>query len=241
MNTLNASALRPRITARFAGVMVFLTVAGGVFAQGYVSNRLVSFTDAALTANNILANRSLFQVSFTVFLIEMACQIASTALFYYLLSPVNRSIALVAAFVDLSGGIMKTLARAFYFTPLFVLSAPPGLSAFNNEQLRALALLLLKINDRTAGMSLGFFGVSGLLFGYLIFRSTFLPRTLGILSMVGSAGWLRWFFPALRYPPFTVVAVLALIVCAVKIFWLIVYGVDEEKWKERYRLSMQPG
>ena len=66
----------PRIIARFAGILSLLTIAGGIFAQGIVSDRLLVFTDAALTAKNVLANQRLFYVSFTVYLIEMACQIA---------------------------------------------------------------------------------------------------------------------------------------------------------------------
>ena len=221
---------RPRITARFAGVLSLTTILGGIFAQGYVSDRLVSYTDAALTANNILANRPLFEMSFTVFLIEMACQIATVAVFYALLSPVNRPVALVAAFVDLSGSIIKTMSRLFYVVPLFVLDTH-ALSAFNGEQLRALVLLLLRINDRGAAMALAFFGISGVLHGYLIYRSTFLPRALGILVMIGSAGWLRFLVPSLQTPPFIVIALVAIIVSAVEIFWLIVFGVDEEKWK----------
>jgi hypothetical protein len=230
----------PRITARMAGILSLMTIAGGIFAQGFVSDRLISYSDAAVTANNILANRPLFEISFTVYLIEMACQIASVALFYILLSPVSRNIALVAAFIDLSGSIIKTMSRLFYIVPLFVLSSgAPALSAFNAGQLRALALLLLKINDRGAGLALGFFGVSGVLSGYLIFKSGFLPRALGILAMIGSAGWLRFLYPPLRFPPFIVIVVFALPVAAAEIFWLIVFGVDEERWKERYRLSTQ--
>jgi len=242
MTTLPAQPVagpKPRITARIAGVLSLMTIIGGIFAQGFVSNRLISFSDAGVTANNLLANQSLFQMSFTVYLIEMACQVAATALFYILLSPVSRNIALVAAFIDLTGSIIKTLSRLFYITPLFVLSGTPALSAFNADQLRALALLLLKINDRGAALALAFFGVSGTLTAYLIFRSTFLPRILGILGMIASAGWLRFFYPPLRYPPFMFIALFAISVAALEIFWLIVFGVDEERWKERYRLSTQ--
>lgn len=234
-----AVRFRPRLTARAAGVLSLMTIAGGIFAQAFVSNRLVSFSDAALTANNILTNRPLFYASFTVYLIEMACQIATTALFYALLSPVSRSVALVAAFLELSGAVIKTLSRVFYIAPLFVLSGNTAFSAFSTDQLQALALMMLRINDRGAAMALAFFGVSGVLNGYLILRSSFLPRTLGILSMVASLGWLRFFFPSLRFPPFTVIAVVALLVAAVKIFWLVVYGVDEEKWREKFRLSVR--
>ena len=224
----------PRVLARATGILYLLTIAGGIFAQAFVSNRLISVSDAAVTAKNILANRSLFQVSFSVFLIEMACQIAAIALFYRLLSPVSRSIAIVAAFIGLSASIIKTMARLFYITPLFVLSGPPVLDAFNPEQLRAMAMLLLKLNDRGAGIALAFFGVSGVLNAYLIIRSTFLPRALGILCMLASVGWLRFFYQPLRFPPFTIIAVFALLSAAVQIFWLCVYGVDAEKWKATF-------
>ncbi len=227
----------PNVLARAAGLLLLLTILGGVFAQGLVSNRLVSYSDAALTAKNILANKSLFQMSFSVFLIEMACQIAAIALFYRLLRPVNRSIALVSAVMNLAGSIIKTMARVFYIMPLFVLSGTPALDAFNADQLQSLALLLLRINDRGAAMALAFLGVSGVLNAYLVYRSTFLPRTLGILGMVAAAGWLRYFFPQLRYPSFMMIVGLALLSAAVQIFWLCVYGVDVEKWRERYRTA----
>jgi len=229
--------INPRRTARTIGILILLTILGGIFAQAMVSNRLISFSDAALTARNILANRSLFELSFTVYLIEMACQVASAALFYRLLRPVNGNIALVATCVELTGCVIKTLSRLFYITPLFVLSGPPALSAFNPDQLRALAILLLKINDRGAALALAFFGVSGVLHGYLVFRSTFLPRALGIAGMIAAAGWLRFFYPPLRTPSFTIIALLAITVAAVEIFWLIVYGVDEKRWRERSAAS----
>ena len=230
---------KPQVTARAAGVLLLMMIVAGVFAQGFVSNRLISFSDAAVTANNILVNRSLFQISFTVYLIEMACQIAATALFYLLLSPVSRNIALVAAFIDLSASVIKTMSRLFYITPLFVLSGTNALNAFSADQLRALVILLLKINASGAAIAVAFFGMSGFLNASLIFRSTFLPRALGILGMISSAGWLRFFYPPLRYPSFMFIVVCSLFVAAVEIFWLIVFGVDEERWKERYRLTTQ--
>ena len=212
--------------------MSLLTIAGGIFAQGVVSNRLLVFSDAALTAKNVLSNQPLFYASFTVYLIEMTCGIAGTALFYRLLSPVNRNVALVGAFVDLSANIIKTMSRLFYIVPLAVLTtASHSLSAFNPEQLRALALLLFRLNDRGAAIAVAMFGVSGICKGYLVSRSTFLPRVLGIFMMIGAAGWLRFYYPPLRVPSFTVIAVFVLCVAAVEIFWLLVYGVDEEKWK----------
>jgi Domain of unknown function (DUF4386) len=209
----------PRFIARVTGLLYLLTILTGIFAQGFVSERLVVSGDAAATATNILAHRSLFEWSFTVYMIEMACQIMTTALLYFLLRSVSRSIALVAAFLSLSGCIIKTVSRVFYVAPLFILGGARYLEAFNPQQLQALAL--------------AFFGFEALLNGYLIFRSTFLPRFLGVLSMIGGLGWLTFLYPPLGYKVFLYVAAFALLGSAAMIFWLIVFGVNEERWRER--------
>lgn len=223
----------PRTLARMAGFLFLLTILGGIFAQGFVSERLINFGDAAATANNILTHKGLFQLGFTVYLIEMACQIASAALFYLLLRPVNNSVALVAVLLELSGCIIKTFARVFFITPLFVLGGASSLSAFTTPQLQSVALLLLKINDQGAALALAFFGFSTLLNGVLIFRSNFLPRFLGVLSMIAGLGWLTFLYPPLGYRAFPFLALVGLAGAAATIFWLLVFAVDEGKWKAR--------
>src|SRR5216110_2848672 len=179
MGTAAMTESSPRFKARITGVLYLLTILTGIFAQGFVSGSLVVDGDAAATATNILTHRGLFQLGFAVYLIEMACQIAMTALFYDLLKPSGRSVLLVAAFLGLTGCIIKTLSRLFFIAPLFILGGAHYLSAFSAEQLQALALLFLKVNDRGAGMALVFFGFHGLLKGWLVIKSTFLPRILG--------------------------------------------------------------
>ena len=223
----------PRLTARMAGVFYLLTVLGGVFAQGFVSDRLVVSGDAAATATNILTHKSLFQLGFTVYLTEMACQIIATVLFYVLLKPVSRSVSLLAAFLGLAGCAIKTLSRLFYLAPLLVLGGAHYLSVFSLEQLQALALLFFNVNDQGAGIALVFFGFSALLKGYLIVRSTFLPRILGVLSLLAGLGLLTFLSPPLGYRLFPYVAALGLLGAAPQILWLLVFGVNEQRWKEQ--------
>ena len=164
-----------------------------------MTGRLVVDGDATATATNILTHRGLFELGFTVYFIEMTCQIAITALFYDLLKPAGRSVSLVAAFLGLAGCVIKTFSRLFFIAPLFILGGAHYLSVFSAAQLQALALLFLKVNDRGAGIALAFFGFYALLTGYLIFKSTFLPRILGVVSMVAGVGWLTFLYPPLGY------------------------------------------
>ncbi len=228
-----------RLQARIIGVFSLLTILTGIFAQGFVSNKLVVGGDAAATAANLLAHKGLFQLGFAVFMIEMACNIVFTALFYDLLKPVSRSVSLVAAFLGLTGCVIKTFSRLFFIAPLFILGGAHYLSVFSAEQLQALALLFLKVNDRGAGIALVFFGFYALLTGYLIIRSTFLPRILGVLSVLGGLGWLTFLYPPLGSRLFLYIVVLALFGAASLIFWLLVFGVNEQRWKEQAKAAGQ--
>ena len=178
----------PRLKARITGWLYALTIITGIFAQGFVAGRLIVSGDAAATANNILTERSFFQLGFAVYLIEMVCNVVITSLFFELLEPVSRSVSLAAAFLGLAGCAIKTCSRLFYITPLLLLDRADYLKIFTPEQVQSLALLFLRVNDQGAGIALAFFGFYALLKGYLIFRSAFIPRVLGVLSAFSGLG-----------------------------------------------------
>jgi uncharacterized protein DUF4386 len=234
----NAEA-SPRFKARITGVLYLVTILTGLFAEVFVSGRLVAGGDAAATAANIRSHQGLFQLGFAVYLIEMACQVAMTSLFYELLKPAGKSVSLLAAFFGLTGSIIKTFSRLFFMAPLFVLGGAHYLSVFSTEQLQALALLFFKVNGRGAGIALVFFGLYALLTGYLMIRSTFLPRVLGVLSVVGGLGWLVFLYPPLGYQLFPYIAVFALFGAASLIVYLLVFGVNGQRWIEQARAAGQ--
>jgi hypothetical protein len=218
----------PRLVARYAGIFFLLTIVGGIIAQVVISERLVDFGNAATTAKNILANRGLFQVGFTVYLIEMACQVTTAALIYRILRPVNPTLALLMLLFEFTGIVIKTFSRVFFLTPLWVLNNGAALSGM---ELQSVSLLLLKVNDYGAATALAFFGFSTILDGYLVFRSTFLPKWLGVIGMIVGLGWLAFIYPPLGYSLFMISALSGLLAAITKIVWLIVYGVDEAKFK----------
>ena len=227
----------PQVVARIAALLYLITIAAGIIAQMVIGGKIIVDGDAPATAANILAHKDLFQLGFTVYLIEMAAQIAQMVLFYILLKPVNRNVALLALVFSLIGCTIKTLSRLFYIAPLLVLGGSQYLTVFNAQQIQALALLLLNVNDQAAGMALAFFGFSTFLNGYLIFNSNFLPRILGALSMAGGLGWLTFLYPPLGNQLFMYILLLGLIGSTSQILWLLVRGVNVEQWKERNRLQ----
>ena len=223
----------PGARARAAGALFLLTIVGGIVGQSMISDRLVAPSDAAATAKNILAHTTLYRTGFSIFMIEMAAQIGAALLFYDLLKPVNRSIARAALTFELTGCGIKTLARLFYYAPLLILGGGTSLAALGPGQPEALALLSLKVNSQGAAMALMFFGFSTTMNGWLIMRSGFLPRALGVLSMVSGIGWLTFVWPPLGYGAFLIVALVALAGSVAMIGWLLVKGVDEPRWRER--------
>jgi len=229
--TIKLDETSPQVYARLGGSLYLVVIIAGIVAQMVIGGRMIVNGDAATTATNILAHKELFQLGFTVYMIEMACQMAQTVIFYILLKPVHRNAALLALVFGLIGCTIKALSRLFYIAPLLVLGDSHYLGVFNTEQLQALALLLLNVNNQGAGIAVAFFGFSTFINGILIFRSTFLPRILGVLSVVGGLGWLTFLYPPLGNQLFLYVLPIALLGSASQILWLLIKGVKVEQWK----------
>ena len=222
----------PRLKARIAGVFYLLEMLTGGFAILFVGGRLFVSGDAAATATNILAHLSLFQLGFAANLIQFACYVAVTGLFYDLLRPVNRGLSLLAAFFSLVGCTIGAVSCLFYFAPVVILGGAQYLNVFKVEQLQALALMFLKLYGQCFNISFVFFGFYCLLIGYLIFRSTFLPRILGAGMALAGLGWLTFLLPALTHhlSPYILAAGLGEVALTL---WLLVAGVNAQRWKEQ--------
>ncbi len=227
----------PSTRGRILAALYLAVIIGGVTAQLFISDRLVVPNDAATTAANILANKSLYRLAFTIFMLEMAAQVAVSVLFYDLLKPVNRSVARLSAIFGLTASGIKTMARVFFYAPLIVLSGAPYLSVMEPAQLETLAFLFLRINSQAAAIALVFFGFETVLRGWLVFKSGFLPRFLGVFSMIGGLGWLTYLWPPLGSQVFMGVALFAIVSVIATSGWLFIRGVVDVKWRERAALA----
>jgi hypothetical protein len=216
-----------------AGACQLLEAVTAAYGQVIVLARLVVAGNGAATAANILGHERLFWLGFTSSLMGAAFHIAWGFLIYELLKPVNRSLSLLAAFVVIVDCAIQAFTSLFHLAPLLILQGGSSLSAFTPEQLQALALTFLKLATYAFAIDHVFFGFWLILTGYLIFRSTFLPRVLGVLVAISGLGWVTYLSPPLaqHLSPF-IVAASALGEIPLEL-WLIVMGVNVERWREQ--------
>ncbi|MEP6834390.1 MAG: DUF4386 domain-containing protein [Gemmatimonas sp.] len=238
MNAQNVAhcEISPRFKGRMLAALFLVTIVAGIIAQMFIGDRLIDLNDAARTAANIAANRTLYRFAFTLYMIEMVSQIVWTLMMYDLLKPVSRSVARTAAVVGLIGCGIKMVARLFFYAPLLVTSSP-AFSGIGEGELQALSLVLLRLNDHGAAIAVVFFGCESILEGWLIVKSRFLPRFLGVFSIAGGVGWATFMWPPLGYSLFTAIALVALVGSLLMIGWLFVKGVDERRWLEQVQES----
>ena len=221
----------PRLKARIAGLCYVLMLPTGGLAM-FVRGRLVVKGDAAATAANILAHETLFRLAFAGDLLVVAIYIVFTALLYDLMKPVNRSVSLLAAIFSLMGCATQAFACIFELAPLVVLGGEQYLGVFKVDQLQSLAYLSLKLYSHAYGIGLVFFAFYCLVIGYLVFKSTFLPRILGVLIAVSALAWLTFLWPPFAAKYFRYLLVMDLGE-ALLVLWLLVMGVNAERWWEQ--------
>jgi Domain of unknown function (DUF4386) len=224
----------PRLKARITGVLNLISGMAYSFADGSVRGKLVVSGDAAATAHNILAHLPLYRLGFAAELVSAVFYITVTLLLYDMFKPVNRSVSLLAAFFSLVGCGIQAFSSLFHLAPLVVLGGQQYLSVFKIEQLQALALMFLKLRAETTNIYMVFFGCYCLLIGYLIFRSTFMPRILGVFMVIAGLSYQLFLSPplAVRLFPYIVEPAGGLGELSL-ILWLIVFGVNSQRWKEQ--------
>jgi Domain of unknown function (DUF4386) len=224
----------PRLQARMAGVIAWITTTSGFAA--IVSGGLVVPGDAAATAHNILAHEALFRLAVAGDVISLL-YIAYTLLLYNLFRPVSRSVSLLAAMFSLVGCAVGGVNSLLLLAPLVVLGDSPSLGAFNAEQLQALALLFLKLHAQGSNVSLVLFGSYNLLIGYLIVRSAFLPRILGVLLAISGLCYLINSFANFLSPAFATHLLPYILIPGgaelLLALWLLVMGVNAQRWGEQ--------
>ena len=219
--------------ARAAGVAMLLSIIFGVLGEMYLPGKIIVSGNAAATAANIASHPTLFRLTFASYLVEGFCDVALCVFFYILLKPVDRNLALLSAFFGIVSMVTFAVAQSSFFAASLVLRDSGGMAAFTLEQRQALALVCTRIASMIATLFLGMYGTASMLRGYLILRSEYLPRLLGILLMIGGAGFFLRSATYLLAPAYSSSLLLVPMALAgiPMMVWLLARGVDVRRFQ----------
>jgi len=191
-------------TARIAGILYLILFPLGFFGILYVPSTLVVSGDIAATANNIMANEMLFRLGITSALLTQLVQILLVLFLYKLLKSVNKQHAKLMVIFVLVGVPIAMLNELNNFAPLVLLSGGEFLEVYTTGQLHALLSLFLELHEYGIIIAQIFWGLWLFPLGYLVYRSGFIPKVLGILLIIGSIGYVVDYFTLIMFPNFGV-------------------------------------
>jgi hypothetical protein len=225
----------PQRLARWIGILVLISLVFGSFGEAYVPSSLMVAGDAGATANNIVHHPMLFRFGYAGYVVEGLCDAALTALLYLLLRPAGRELALVAFSLRVVSTAAFAAAESFYFAALPVVSGAPYLKAFPPAELNALALLFLKLYNGGGIVPTLFYGVAWIILGRLTYVSGYLPKWLGALMALAGLSFVVGMFVIILAPAWSSSYFLLPVIVAMLVFtaWLLIRGVDEQKWEEK--------
>jgi hypothetical protein len=226
MNSINK-------TARMAGLLYLSFIISMVIANAVGRAGIIVDGDAAATAANIIAKGMLFRIGFVSDLLSALLFLLTAWALYALLKQVNGTLALLFLLLNLCGVAMQCFSMILLYAALPLVSGGGYLAAFTTDQLNALAMFFLGLYKAGFTSAQLFYGAWTLPLGYLVFKSGFLPKALGVILMLDCLAILVWFFqfsflpgyPAISYPCYAAsfIAEFSLTL------WLIIRGAKDQQ------------
>jgi hypothetical protein len=235
MNPLNKTAPVPAVLAqaRIAGFLYLSYIIVTAIANVVGRKGIIVDGDAAATAANIIAKGTLFRIGFVSDILAGVLFLLAAWALYVLLKPVNKNVALLFLLLNLGGVAVQCISMLNLFSAALLLSGVDYLKAFPSDQLQALAFLFLDLYKNGFMIAQFFFGAWLFPLGYLVFKSGYLPRFLGIVLMVECFCWLMYPFQFFLFPAYGVVfylsATVGLIGEVSLTLWLLIMGVRVQK------------
>lgn len=219
-------------TARMAGLMYLGNMITGIFAQ-VVRSTLIVPGDAAATAKNIMASELLFRIGFVSDVIMVVFYLLMGLVFYVLLKPVNENIALLMLLMNVAGIPMLGINMLNQFATLLLMSGAGYLTVFGADQLQALGILFFNLHEYGYTLAVISWGFYLLPLGYLVFKSGYFPRILGVFLMLASFCDLIQFLQIFLFPNYEVITYPGLVIAMIAefsfAFWLLVKGAKEQQ------------
>lgn len=235
MHVLDAK--RARVLARFGGLLYLTIIVLGFLGEAVVRGRVVVPGNATATAVNLRSMEWLWRLGIAGEVVLLTCATVLALILYVLLRPVNRDLALLVVFFNLVCIAIEGVAAVSLAAALLPLANAAYVTAFSQEQLNVMAMLSVRSHSAGFGIALIFFGVECVLLVYLIVRSGYMPRVIGVLMPIAGACYVVNSFALLLSPPlasrlFPAILIPSLIAELSLALWLLVKGVSVEEWDQ---------
>ena len=225
MNSINK-------TARMAGFLYLIYMVTHIMSDVW-RDRFIVLGDAAATVSTIMAHEGLFTVTVAGDLLAAALFFLAAWALYVLLKPVDKNLALLFLLLNLVGVTIQCMSALNLFAGLLLMNGPDTLNVFQVDQLQALVMFFLDLREKGFMIAQLFYGAWLFPLGYLVFKSGFLPKILGIVLMVHCFTWLSTFFQSFIFPGFDAITYvsypLGFIAELGLTLWLLIVGAREQK------------
>lgn len=225
--------------AKSAGLLYLLIAISGGFSIGYMPSVIIAPGDAATTAQNMMNHLGLFRLGILCDIVVLLFEVILTVILYRLFKPVNQTIAMIAAFSRLAMSIVMGLNLLNYLIPFQLLNGTDNLGAFEIDQLQSLALVFLDAHEYGVYIWGLFFGLHLVALGYLVFKSGYFPKVLGLLMGIGSFGYSLESIgeiTLINNEIFSMLVIALLVIVTVGelsfTFWLLIKGLNMEAWNK---------
>ena len=220
-------------TARMAGFLYLMYIIITIPADALARSPLIVFGDAATTARNIMASEWQFRIGIVGDLVSAVFFLLAAWALYALLKSVNKDLALLFLLLNLGGSAVYSINLLNQFAAVLLLSGADYLKVFQVDQLQALAMFFLNLHKNGYWIAQIFFGAWLFPLGYLVYKSGFLPKILGIVMMIHFVGWTLTSLQSFLFPGFTAITYVTYPLGFISEFgltlWLLIMGAKEQK------------
>jgi hypothetical protein len=232
----------PQVYARLGGALYLIIIALGIFAQVFSRDKIIVSGDPAATAANITSMEMLWRYGIAAEFLTLFCTVLLAMVYFFLMRPVSKEINLLATLFRMTAVAIQAVSLVSLLVALYSLTNPAFTTAFVPEQLYALMNLAIRSHSYGYSVALLFTGCTFLFHGYLIFRSGYLPKALGIMIQIAGVGYISNCFAIILFPAISSIVFMAIILPVfisetTLSLWLLIKGVNVEKWKERARVG----
>jgi len=193
-----------RKAALVAGTGLLLMTILAVSAVYFIFEKLVVSGDAGATVNNILAGEMQFRIGIVCLYMVAVLDVVVAWSLYVFLKPANKNLALLAAWFRVVYASILTVSLFGYTNILRLLGGAPYVNGIDTSKLHADVMLSLAGFDDGWAIGLVFFGIHLVILGFLVFKSGYVPKVLGVLLVIAGAAYAADSFGRFLFPNYAV-------------------------------------